>query len=298
MTYTRISQKRRILALVAGTLAACVALSRTGVASHPMFEQLLETADTRTLSEWAKRYEDGVSVPRNIDRAIELYCKAARRGDADAQFGLGSIYTEGHAGMRNEALGAAWLKLAARKGNRSARKMLQALGVNTAEVKRKPTCVLSADLTSEIVTKRPGKYKFASYRPKPTNSAARKGVEALVKKLAPQYGLNPGLVLSVIEVESNFNSNALSPKNAQGLMQLIPATASRFGVDDVWDPEQNLRGGMAYLRWLLKHFNGDVELALAGYNAGEKAVQRYNGIPPYRETQNYVRRITENLMEE
>jgi len=98
--------------------------------------------------------------------------------------------------------------------------------------------------------------------------------------------------MAVIQVESNFDPNALSPKNAQGLMQLIPETAERFGVNDVWDPEQNLRGGMAYLRWLLDHFQGDVRLALAGYNAGEGAVEQHQGIPPFGETQEYVRRVT------
>ena len=78
-------------------------------------------------------------------------------------------------------------------------------------------------------------------------------------------------------------------------MQLIPATASRFGVENTWDPEQNLHGGMAYLRWLLDHFDGDVKLALAGYNAGEGAVERHGGIPPYAETQAYVKRIIKRI---
>ena len=103
-----------------------------------------------------------------------------------------------------------------------------------------------------------------------------------MRALAPKYSLDPKLVLAVIEAESNFNPKARSPKNEQGLMQLIPATAQRFGVRNVWDTEQNLRGGMAYLQWLLKHFKGDVKLALAGYNAGEKAVERHGGVPPYR----------------
>ncbi|MEJ2388717.1 MAG: lytic transglycosylase domain-containing protein [Chromatiaceae bacterium] len=101
----------------------------------------------------------------------------------------------------------------------------------------------------------------------------------------------PNLVLAVVAAESNFDPSARSDKNAQGLMQLIPATAERFDVKDAWDPEQNLRGGMAYLRWLLQRFDGDVWLALAGYNAGEQAVERYKGIPPYPETRDYVDRI-------
>ena len=99
-------------------------------------------------------------------------------------------------------------------------------------------------------------------------------------------------MLEIIAVESRFDPEAQSHKMARGLMQLMPATAARFGVEDATDPEQNLRGGMAYLRWLLIRFDGDLELALAGYNAGEGAVKRFEGIPPYRETQQYVERIT------
>ena len=120
----------------------------------------------------------------------------------------------------------------------------------------------------------------------------RQQVEVLVRELAPEYGLDPTLVLEVIAIESRFDPAATSPKSARGLMQLMPATASRFGVEDLSDPVQNLRGGMAYLRWLLIRFDGDLRLALAGYNAGEGAVSRFDGIPPYPETQRYVERIT------
>ncbi len=102
----------------------------------------------------------------------------------------------------------------------------------------------------------------------------------MVRAMAPKYRLDPNLVFAVIEAESGFNSKALSSENAQGLMQLIPATAECFGVQDVWDPEQNLKGGMAYLRWLLDHFDGNVELALAGYNAGERAWNAIRASPP------------------
>ena len=91
--------------------------------------------------------------------------------------------------------------------------------------------------------------------------------------------------------ESNFNAGAVSAKNAQGLMQLIPDTARRFGVKNLLDPVQNIRGGMAYLRWLLAYYEGDVSLALAAYNAGEGAVDRYLGVPPFAETRNYVLKI-------
>jgi hypothetical protein len=95
----------------------------------------------------------------------------------------------------------------------------------------------------------------------------------------------------VIQVESEFDRLAVSSKGAQGLMQLMPFTARRFGVADSFDPRQNIFGGVQYLRFLLDMFNGNVALALAGYNAGENAVTRYGGIPPYKETRNYVDKI-------
>jgi len=113
-----------------------------------------------------------------------------------------------------------------------------------------------------------------------------------VHKLAPQYAIDPKLVMAVISTESAFNPGAVSPKNAQGLMQLIPETAERFGVKKVFNPVENIKGGLAYLRWLLAFFQGDVSLVLAAYNAGERAVEKYRGIPPYPETRSYVRKIT------
>ena len=112
-----------------------------------------------------------------------------------------------------------------------------------------------------------------------------------MRALAPDYGIDAELVLAVIEIESRFNTRARSPKNARGLMQLMPATARRFGVTDIWNPAQNLMGGMAYLRWLLNRYDEDIDLSLAAYNAGEHAVDRYGGIPPYRETRHYVKNI-------
>ena len=103
--------------------------------------------------------------------------------------------------------------------------------------------------------------------------------------------MDPALAYAHILQESNFRANARSPANAQGLMQLIPDTAARFGVTRPYDPEQNIRGGMAYLRWLMAYFQGNVVLVAAAYNAGEGAVNKYRGIPPYVETRDYVRKI-------
>jgi soluble lytic murein transglycosylase-like protein len=113
----------------------------------------------------------------------------------------------------------------------------------------------------------------------------------LIHQHSTDQNLDPKLVQAVIQVESGYNHRARSNKGAMGLMQLIPATASLFAVSDPYDPDQNLRGGTSYLRRMIDRFNGSIELALAAYNAGPEAVAKYKGIPPFRETLDYVRRI-------
>ncbi|WP_017166295.1 lytic transglycosylase domain-containing protein [Xanthomonas phaseoli] len=108
---------------------------------------------------------------------------------------------------------------------------------------------------------------------------------------AREFGVEESIVRAIIHAESAYNPLALSRAGAQGLMQLMPGTARRFGVSDAYDATQNIRGGVQYLSWLLKRFNGDLTLAAAGYNAGEGAVDRYGGVPPYSETQRYVQRV-------
>ena len=113
----------------------------------------------------------------------------------------------------------------------------------------------------------------------------------VVNRFSVRHGVDPSLVRAVIHAESAFRPDAVSPKGAGGLMQLMPGTAKRFNVADRFNPEENIAGGVAYLALLLKMFRGDRELAVAAYNAGENAVKRYGGIPPYRETKTYVRRV-------
>jgi len=129
---------------------------------------------------------------------------------------------------------------------------------------------------------------------RPPERVAKLDLEAfapVLRQISRESGVNEALLRAVMHAESGFNPNAISPKGAMGLMQLIPATASRFGVSDAYDPEQNVRGGAAYLRFLLDRFPGRIDLALAAYNAGEGAVDRYRGIPPYAETQDYVQKV-------
>lgn len=112
---------------------------------------------------------------------------------------------------------------------------------------------------------------------------------------ARAHGVAPELVASVIAVESNFNPNAVSWRSARGLMQLLPQTAARFGVTNVFDPQQNIEAGTKYLKELLTRYNGDLSLSLAAYNAGPDRVEQFRSVPPYRETRDYVRRVTEKF---
>ncbi len=117
------------------------------------------------------------------------------------------------------------------------------------------------------------------------------GVRELVRQVSAEHGLDPKLVDALIRVESGYDPTAVSRKGAMGLMQLMPATANRLGVADPFDPEQNVRGGVREFARLVDHYRGNLQFALAAYNAGEGAVARYSGIPPYKETRNYVSQI-------
>jgi soluble lytic murein transglycosylase-like protein len=124
-----------------------------------------------------------------------------------------------------------------------------------------------------------------------TDVPGKVDLDVLIRRLSERYGLPPELVRAVIRQESAYDPFAVSVKGAQGLMQLMPGTARRFGVQDVFDPAENVLGGVKYLRFLLDRYEGDTRLALAAYNAGEGAVDRYSGVPPYAETRDYVERI-------
>jgi len=124
----------------------------------------------------------------------------------------------------------------------------------------------------------------------------RRDYESLIETTAKRYRLHPELLHAVVLTESAYNPSAVSPAGAVGLMQLMPGTARRYGVRDIWDPEENVKGGASYLRDLLDMFDNDLRLALAAYNAGENAVINHgNEIPPYAETQDYVRKVLGSL---
>ena len=252
---------------------------------------LPEPAQLLALRVEARSYEHGEGVAKDARRAIELYCEAARHGDAEAQFSLGWIYANGRGVARDDRLASFFFTLAAKQGHSHSIRMLRFLGEATVDVpeclREKQTAQAEPAAPSTPVEIETTLQEFIA------GTFAQKKALELVNKLAPEYGISPRLALAVIRAESNFDPTARSHKNAQGLMQLIPETSARFNVAQPFDPVQNVRGGLAYLRWLLAYFQGSVPLVAAAYNAGEGAVNRYRGIPPFAETRAYVKRIME-----
>lgn len=245
--------------------------------------------------EEAKALEYGDGVPRDPVRAAELYCRAARYGDAESQYSLAWMKTNARGIERNEAEAAHLFAAAAEQGFQQAKNILARMGEPLGPP---PPCLRPPDEdrtpapppTPPVASAKPG--AVPAVLPVPPPAHAPEALVKFVNLVAPEYKLQPHLVLSIIATESNFDANAISPKDARGLMQLIPATAARFGVRNIMDPVQNVHGGMAYLRWLMAYFEGDVRLVAAAYNAGEKAVERYLGVPPYAETRLYVLKVS------
>jgi TPR repeat protein len=242
-------------------------------------EAIAGLGDPKAQTELAVKYEHAEGVPRDFEKANKLYCKAAKQGYAEAQFKLGWVYANGRGVERDEGVAGALFAMAAEQGHEYAGKLLQ-------HIPRQPEVQLPPCLLPDPppVAQAPDEFELPA--------GVRGEIMQLVRELAPKYAVVYRLVLALISVESAFNPVAVSPKKAQGLMQLIPETAERFGVKKVFHPAENIKGGLAYLRWLLAFFQGDVPLVLAAYNAGEGAVEKYRGIPPYAETRNYVRKIT------
>ncbi|MBL8398616.1 MAG: transglycosylase SLT domain-containing protein [Candidatus Accumulibacter sp.] len=269
--------KRLVSPLAVLTLAGGVGLAAISLSA--LAAELPREGDAERLLALRKEalsYEHGEGVPKDTARAVKLYCEGARLGDAESQYSLGWIYANGRGVDRNDAIASYFFDMAAKQGHLPSQKMQRFFGAPSSDM---PECLRSPVFPvdpPEVI--------------QPTSEVHKK-VIALVNQLAPQYGVSPRLALAVIRAESNFNPSALSNKSAQGLMQLIPDTSARFNVKQPFDPEQNIRGGLSYLRWLLAYFEGDVSLVAAAYNAGEGAVNRYRGVPPYAETRGYVKRI-------
>jgi hypothetical protein len=221
-------------------------------------------------------YEHGRGVKQDMQQAYRLYCKSALLGDAISAYSLGFMHFNGRGLPHNLGKAVYWFRKAAQAGD----------GFSKRIAYRFRDVAAVEDASCQAEPDPPTGLKFTE-APNPNRNI----VAEWVNQIAPAYSIDPALVMAVIQAESAFNPGALSPKHAQGLMQLIPATAKRFGVKDAWNPLENIKGGVAYLSWLLRHFSGNVERTLAAYNAGENAVDRHQGVPPYQETQAYVKKI-------
>jgi soluble lytic murein transglycosylase-like protein len=216
------------------------------------------------------------AIARTSPQAVAELCQMARRGDAESQYQLAWVFTHGRGEDRRDDWASYLFFAAASQGHADAKRMLKSVSWPAAAV---PECLARSG-------PRPAAATAATVEVK-----APANIERLVRRLAPLYKVQPALALAIISVESNFDTYAVSRSAAMGLMQLIPQTAKRFGVHNAFDAQQNIRGGLAYLRWLLAYYQGDVTLVAAAYNAGEGAVDRHKGVPPFDETQEYVRRV-------
>jgi len=244
-------------------------------------------SEAARLTELGKYFELSEPPSQDFDKARDLYCRAAMLGHAEAVQRLGWIYFKGRGVAPDEAVAATLFKWASALGD--ARSTGAARALSTASEVPAP-CLARLGITSLESLRARQRAATPSARPTPPPADRRRIVEMVVQQ-ARAYRLDPRLVLAIVRAESNFDVTALSPKNAQGLMQLIPDTARRFSVENPLDPMENIRGGMAYVRWLLAYYRGDVTLTLAAYNAGEGAVDRFRGVPPFAETLSYVQRI-------
>ncbi|HHQ4708060.1 TPA: lytic transglycosylase domain-containing protein [Aeromonas veronii] len=223
----------------------------------------------------------------NLQKAIALYCVAASTGNPEGYFRIGRLLATGPASVRSAKMANSYLAMAMRLGNQQASHyynprvgnapMGDQCGVGMRGGQGSYFALPSTPFNVEAYLARqsPGKQKLAT----------------MLRHAAKRHQVDVRLVLAIAIAESNLESRAVSAKNAQGVMQLIPETQQRFGVTQPFDPAQNIKGGVSYLKWLDRRFDGDWVLISAAYNAGEKAVERYGGIPPYDETREYVKRV-------
>ena len=296
--------RRAVWPVLRVTLLLLIAHTQTAWAHQPASAALEVSAQAlehepmalRQLMQQAQSLEAALDSDDNAWQAAVRYCAASRLGSIEAQYRLAMFYAFGRGVPESRVLAAALFSQAALQGHAKAEKMLDSIQMTSGEL---PECVQ----TDALPEPAPRPVKLASSAdPHPGTSVAlerllnalpahKRWIVPLAQTLSAWYALDPRLVLSVIAVESNFEHQAVSPKAAMGLMQLIPDTARRFNVSNAYNATQNLRGGMAYLRWLLSYYRGNIAYALAAYNAGEGKVDRYQGVPPYPETRAYVKRV-------
>ncbi|QJT28507.1 lytic transglycosylase domain-containing protein [Aeromonas media] len=221
----------------------------------------------------------------NPRQAIAHYCTAANLGNPEAYYRIGRLLARGPQGIRSARHANAYLAMAMRLGNQ------QAARYYNERVGNAPlgTCGIGGGGGGTPWVRPSTPFDQDSYLAR--QSLTKQKLAVMIRQAAHRHKVDPQLALAIAIAESNLNSTAVSPKQAQGVMQLIPETQVRFGVTRPFDAQQNIRGAMIYLKWLEKQFGTDWVRISAAYNAGEQAVIRYGGVPPYQETQEYVQRV-------
>jgi len=267
-----------------------------------------EAPRVRSMLEHAWGAESGIGQTPNVRLAAYLYCQAARSGSAEGHFRAGRVLAaEADPDARESA--AFFLATAAQLGHARAMAELEHLVQHSGPAKSViPPCLNGAPYEAPVALNAEGDHAAAGAGSATIGSGRalfdleayvaalrpeRRRIAQLVARHAADFGIDIRLALAIASVESNFDPRATSPKNARGVMQLIPDTAKRFNVLNPYDAVESIRGGLAYLRWLSDYFAGDVRRIVAAYNAGEGAVMRYQGVPPFEETRIYVRRVIE-----
>ncbi len=299
MTTSRLSRLHFALAvaLVGGFAPALAATAGPAPSLVPVAVLNNEPPAIRRLIEEANVLEAGIDDDESEWQAAKRYCEASRLGSTEGQYRLGMLYAFGKGVPADRKLAASLFSMASSQGHHEANKMLDTIQMTSNEL---PACVIAAVLPERLPPRpkpAPAPVLAAAAPAQPIDEfvdslpESRRWIVPLVKTLGDWYSVDHRLVLSVIAVESNFKVSAESPKAAMGLMQLIPDTAARFNVKNAYDATQNIKGGIAYLRWLLSYYRGNISFALAAYNAGEGRVDRYKGIPPFPETRDYVAKV-------
>ena len=271
-----------------------ISMLLTSTSAFAYTQTELETFDNeppivKDLLERASVLDNNASDVEASWKAANLYCEASRYGSAEAVYRLGMLYAFGRGVPQNRDYAANLFGIASVNGHFEAQKMLETIEIKTNDT---PPCVAEA-----VAPERTPAHLFAKVESPAIDAyiaslpKSKRWVVDLVETIADWHKVDSKLVLSIITAESNFKVAAASNKEAQGLMQLIPATAERFNVKNAFNASQNIKGGVKYLRWLLSYFRGDVALTVAAYNAGEGAVDKYHGVPPYPETKAYVKKV-------
>ena len=267
------------------TLALLLLLAESSAAFQMVAVPVIDESDApqvRALLDQAWASEVGRGVRPNVFLASALYGQAGKLGSAEGYYRAGRIRLLLVRSEANLMATACLFSAASQLGHHAAQTELDRLAHRI---------MISAVACNQDYTQLNLLTHFDLEGYITGLPVSRQKIVRIITKLAPRYGIDPHLALAVATVESNLDPWAVSPKQAMGVMQLIPATADRFNVKNPFDAEQNIRGGLSYLRWLQQYFSGDTVRILAAYNAGEKAVDQYGGIPPYQETVMYVARV-------